>query len=158
MIGVSVISAAIFCGCGRNQATPSATQSTLPPTEWNNDTTKLSPFTRVQYEGEKVMVTYGGVEYELATINSLPVSDILNFCKSSYGNGWQRRFAEDLVPVLNDMGHPISAQNTVSLSLIDPKSGERQEISSAIMTEQNRRIVHEAFEASHPADENMQAK
>ena len=158
--GVSVISAVIFCGCGHDTAqngsnTPTAQSTPAPaPTEWNNNATRLSPFTKVQYDGDKVMVTYNDAEYELTAINSLPVSDILSFCKSNYRDAWQRRFAEDLVPVLNDMGHPINADNTVRLSLVDPASGKNDEIASAVMTLQNRQAVHAAFEASRPADKN----
>ena len=155
-VGAGIISAATLCGCDRHSE---ANRNLLPqkanapaPTEWNNDATKLSPFTKVRFEGGKVMVTYLGLEYELEAVNGLPVPGILDFCKREYGEKWQRRFAEDLVPVLNNMRHPINPDHTVNLSLIDSQSGQSKDIADAAMTEENRQAVHRAFVASHSAE------
>ena len=100
-------------------------------------------------EINKVVVTYDGAEYGLAAIDGLPVGDILDFCrresgKAPLGDGWaQKRFAEDLVVVLTrTWKHPISADNTVSLTLVDLQTGEKKIIEHAPMTEKNRTAVY----------------
>ncbi len=101
----------------------------------------LSPFTAVRFDGDKVMVTYSGNEYELAAINSEKASDMVNFCRSTYNDLWQKRIAEDIVAVLSDMGHAPNADHTVSLELIDSKTGQQNTVEHAVMTEENRRAI-----------------
>lgn len=136
----------MICGCGNSHKVSQNEQQpqTAVRTEWNDTSEHVSPFTKVRYEGNKVMVTYNGVEYELTAMNSLPVSDILTFCQGHYGERWQKRFAEDVVPVLNDMGHPLNPDHTVSLALVDIATGQSTDIASAVMTAENRSAVMEA--------------
>jgi tetratricopeptide (TPR) repeat protein len=115
------------------------------------DTAKyLSPFTAVHFDINdinKVVVAYNGSEYGLAAIDDLPVADILDFCRRQYGRpqqveGWaQKRFAEDLAIVLSDMKHPVNPDNTVSLTLVDPKTGQQTVIAHAQMTAKNREAI-----------------
>ncbi len=150
IISVAVIGLAVICGCGRGNVGKQNNQSqaAMAPTEWNNPATKLSPFTKVRYDGDTVIVTYNGAEYQLAAIDGVSTSDLLAFCRKNYGDIWQKRFAEDLVPVLNDMGHPINSQHTVSLTLIDPKTSQTTDIASADMTAENRQAVSAALSQS----------
>jgi hypothetical protein len=95
----------------------------------------------------KVTVGYNGSEYELTAIDNLPVADILGFCRSQYGQpplgeGWaQKRFTEDLVVVLSAMNHLVNADNTVSLTLVDPQTDQQQIIAHAQMTVKNREAI-----------------
>ena len=150
IISALVVGMAVICGCGHSNAKKQNNQSqdTTAPTEWNDPSTKLSPFTRVRYDGDTIIVTYDGTEYQLAAIDGLPTSDMLGFCRKKYGGMWQKRFAEDLVTVLGDMGHPINAEQTVDLTLVDPKTGEAKTIKGATMSAENRAAVHEAMSAS----------
>jgi hypothetical protein len=149
MMAVAIIGIVAICGCGnghkqsQNRRQPQA----IAPTEWNDTSTHLSPFTKVRYEGEKVRVTYNGAEYDLVALNGVPVSEILDFCHAQYGKLWQKRFAEDLVPVMRDMGQPLNSDHTVSLTLVDAATGQSTDIASAIMTEENRSAVLEAERA-----------
>ncbi len=139
----AVIGIAMICGCGKQSQNRRQAQTPVR-TEWNDVSTHVSPFTKVRYEGEKAMVTYNGTEYELTAMNGLPVSEILKFCRAQYRGRWQKRFAEDIVPVMNDMGHPLNSDNTVSLTLMNTTTGQSIDIASAIMTGQNRSAVLEA--------------
>lgn len=104
---------------------------------------QLSPFTSVEFSGDIVKVTYSGVDYELAMIDGLPVSDLLDFCKNKYKDTWQKHLAEDLIVVLQDMGHEINPNHIVSLTLVDPQTGTKKDIPHALMTAENRRAIHE---------------
>jgi hypothetical protein len=53
--------------------------------------------------------------------------------------------AEDLVVVLDEMKHPVNAEQTVSLTLIDTKTGVKTNIEHAAMTAENRRAVKNAL-------------
>ena len=106
---------------------------------------QLSPFTAVEFSGDTVKVTYSGVDCELAMIDNVPVADLLDFCKEKYKDTWQKHLAEDLVVVLQDMGHEISPDHTVSLTLTDPKTGTKKDVPHALMTAENRRAIHEMF-------------
>jgi RNA polymerase sigma factor (sigma-70 family) len=105
----------------------------------------LSPFTKVRFDGDKVLVTYSGAEYELATINDVTTAELLDFCRTQYKYSWQIRVAEDLVVVLDEMKHPVNAEQTVSLTLIDTKTGVKTNIEHAAMTAENRRAVKNAL-------------
>lgn len=101
---------------------------------------KLSPFTEVQFEGDKVFVTYDGRDYEWLGLDKLSVDDILTGAKKQFGDRWQKRVAEDLVEVLWGMDHRPS--DTVQLRLVDPVTGAQQVVAAADMTEENRRSIY----------------
>jgi len=101
----------------------------------------ISPFTAVRFDGDKVLVTYSGAEYELAGIGGVTGSDMVAFCRSQYRDLWQKRIAEDLPVVLAGMNHPVNADHTVSLTLLDARTGETKSIEKAAMTEENRRAI-----------------
>jgi len=114
------------------------------PTIWNNTAMMVSPFTAVRFDGDNVLVTYAGAEYQLSAINEVATADILQFSRDAYHEGWQKRIAEDLLVVLGEMGHPVDG-NKVSLSLIDPATGQRKDIPEARMTSENRSLIHRAM-------------
>ncbi|HEY3913338.1 MAG TPA: sigma-70 family RNA polymerase sigma factor [Verrucomicrobiae bacterium] len=108
---------------------------------------QVSPFTMVRFQGGKVLIKYDGADYELAAIDGLSTPTLLDFCRRQYKDQWQKRFAEDLVVDLTQMGHPMNAEHTVSLSLIDPKTGEKKTVERAAMTKKNRQAVWETLHA-----------
>jgi len=145
IINTTVIGMTLICSCGHKDA---KRQNTTVPTKWQDTSKFLSPFTKVRYDGDTVNVTYDGTEYQLAAIDDLSTSDMLDFCRKKYGGLWQKRFAEDLVVVLGDMGHPINAEHTVNLTLVDAKTSEAKTIKGAAMTEENRAAVRDALSSS----------
>jgi RNA polymerase sigma factor (sigma-70 family) len=102
---------------------------------------QLSPFTAVRFEGDKIFVTYSGGEYKLVAIDDLSVSSLATFCKNHYRDLWQKRFAEDLLVVLGDMKHPLNAEHTVNLTLLDSQTGEKKTVDNAPMTAENRQAI-----------------
>lgn len=120
------------------------------PSVFSDPSKHISPFTLVQFDdadSNKVTVVYGGTRYQLAAVNGVPVTDILNFCRNQYGSGAlgeaqaEKRFSEDLLVVMADMGHAPASDNTISLTLIDPQSGRQQTIDRATMTARNRSFL-----------------
>jgi hypothetical protein len=121
------------------------------PDPFAHSSTQLSPFTKVRFESDKVFVAYLGKEFELVSINGLAASDILDFCRRQYGaRSAEKRFAEDLVIVLSEMGHASGPDNTVKLTLSDPNTGERKNVERAAMTRANRQAVYQAL---HPGQQ-----
>jgi len=45
------------------------------------------------------------------------------------------------------MGHPAGDDNTVSLTLVDAKTGAKEDVARALMTAENRKSVYRAL---HP--------
>jgi RNA polymerase sigma factor (sigma-70 family) len=115
------------------------------PNPFARTSVQISPFTNVRFQDGKAFVTYEGIESELASIHGVSTSDILDFCRRQYKDEWQKRFAEDLLVVLADMGHPINGEHTVSLVLIDPATGQTNTVENAQMTAANRRAIHQSL-------------
>ncbi len=123
-----------------------ATQNALSeqePNVFRHRSLMVSPFTKVRFDGDKVYATYLGTEYELAAVNDATTADILKFCGQHYGDRMaQKRFAEDLVAALGDMGHPAGTDNTVKLALVDG-NGSTNTVEHALMTAENRAALYE---------------
>jgi RNA polymerase sigma factor (sigma-70 family) len=109
---------------------------------------QASPFTRMRFKDGGILVTYLGDEYKLGAINGVTAPDLMAFAAAKYGKDMsEKRIAEDLVMVLQDIGHPVNQEHTVSLSLIVIKSGEKKNVDRALMTKENRRAVFEDLHA-----------
>ena len=100
---------------------------------------KLSPFTEVRYDGDRVLVRVRGDLYELKSLDGLPSDKILQAARDQFGDKWQKRFAEDLVEILWKMDHKPA--HTVTLELRDLKSGAEKTIADAAMTKANRQAI-----------------
>ena len=57
---------------------------------------KLSPFTDVQFEENRVLVEYDGGRYEWRELDGIEVADIVASSQKQFGDRWQKRIAEDL--------------------------------------------------------------
>ncbi len=97
---------------------------------------RSSPFTAVDWEGDQPLVQFEGEWYEPLRLDKLDVAEILSFCRKTYGDKWKKRFSEDLVEVLDAMGHSARVNMTLRLR----RDGQ---ISTAtgVFTEANRRAV-----------------
>ena len=114
----------------------------LPLTLFSNpedEAARLSPFTAVACKGDKADVEFEDRSYELVSIDDLVTKNILDYCKEKYGELWEKRFAEDLVQILDGMGH--SPGDTVKLVLRDPQTGKETTIERAPMTRANRQEI-----------------
>jgi hypothetical protein len=100
---------------------------------------KLSPFTAVRSSHAVPEVEFAGEWYELEALDGTPAARIVEFCQKTYGGSWEKRFAEDLVMVLAEMGKP--AKDKVSLDLRHLGTGELVHRKDAEMTEANRARV-----------------
>jgi hypothetical protein len=103
---------------------------------------KLAPFTEVRYDRDKAIVRVRGELYELKSLDGIEAGKILQSAKDHFGNLWQKRFAEDLVEVLWNMGH--RPKSTVKLQLREITTGKIIAIANEPMTEANRKQVWDA--------------
>lgn len=99
---------------------------------------KLSPFTAVEWKGETPRVRIDGAWYELLELDEISAERLVAHCRAEHGSRWQKRFSEDLVQVLWELGHEPGA--TVALVLRD-EHGVRVTRDAAPLTEGNRRSV-----------------
>jgi C-terminal processing protease CtpA/Prc len=86
--------------------------------ELDNVPDKASPFTAVGWENEEPSVKFEGVWYGFVALDTLSKARILNFCKSEYGDKWQKRFSEDLVEVLREMNHYPKKEVSLTLEVV----------------------------------------
>jgi RNA polymerase sigma factor (sigma-70 family) len=105
----------------------------------NVDYPKLAPFTDTRFRHPEIKVN--GIWYEVAAIDGLSADQITSFCRQTYGGLWEKRFSEDLVQVLSEMGHPPAA--TVKLELLKLDTGEGVTLDKVRMTKENRQAVME---------------
>jgi len=134
MISGTLALAAVLAGLA---AKPALSQSQTKPREG------LSPFTAVKPETNSAIVRFEDNEYELVSINEQSVAELFGFCLRTYKDQWEKRFTEDLVEVLADMGHPMTPDKTVKLVLRDVGSDRLVTVARAPMTHANRQAARE---------------
>ena len=54
------------------------------PNPFSHPSAYVSPFTKVRFDGDKVLVTYLGDEFELEAVNGISTADVLDFCRKQY--------------------------------------------------------------------------
>ena len=97
---------------------------------------RASPFTAVRWEGDDPLVRFEGEWYGFESLDGISKAELIAYTQKTYGNRWQKRFSEDLVEVLQGMGHAPQATVRLTLRLngnLVTKTGR--------MTEENRRSV-----------------
>lgn len=108
-----------------------------------DDYPKLSPYTAIRWTDAgpqpQVRVEPDGDWFEPVSIDDVAVSDVLVFCKKRYAGKWQKRFDEDLVQVLSEMGHPPG--KTVKLVLHGIVTDEVKILDAAPLTRANRDAI-----------------
>jgi hypothetical protein len=77
---------------------------------------KASPFTAIHWENQQPVVQFGGEWYTLEKLDIYTSKELLSFCKQKFGDKWQKRFSEDLIEVLKEMGSPPNEKVQLLLS------------------------------------------
>ena len=77
---------------------------------------KASPFTAVKWENEQPIVKFENEWYHFEKLDHLSKKEIRDFCKTAYGDNWQKRFSEDLVDVLIGLGYHPNLRVSLQLS------------------------------------------
>ncbi len=105
---------------------------------------KLAPFTDVRWEQDVPVVQLDGEWHLLFSIDGVDVKGIVAFSQRTYGAKWQKRFGEDLVQVLTEMGH--APKDTVRLDILSTGPDATRSIKEVAMTAANRRKVRATAE------------
>jgi hypothetical protein len=115
---------------------------------------KVSPFTKVDFQGDKILVEFNSTTYEWLGIDGIPVSKVSASSKKQFRDLWQKRITEDLVEVLWGMGHYPG--KTVKLQLLDTRENAETTIAAAPMTRANRQAMYGNYIVSvvSPKDEH----
>ena len=87
-------------------------------------------------------VRVDGRWYALRSIDGVPVEQIIDYARKRHGDRWDRRFAEDLVELLTEMGRPPGA--AVRLVVRDPDGGPDRTLDPVPLTRPNREAVKAA--------------
>ncbi len=105
----------------------------------NGGYAKVAPFTAVRWEGEVPVVRVQNRWSKLIAIDDIPIGRIVSFAVAQYGEKARKRFAEDLVQVLSEMGHEPNWD--VSLEL-EREDGQVEQVTQR-MSEINRSLCRE---------------
>lgn len=99
---------------------------------------KASPFTAVKWENNQPIVAFNTKWYTLEKLDVYTTKELLDFCKQEFGVKWQKRFSEDLIEVLTEIGFPPDEKVKLLLS-----SGKQQKNAIGTYTLENRNNVIE---------------
>ncbi|REJ82158.1 MAG: hypothetical protein DWQ36_21565 [Acidobacteria bacterium] len=102
---------------------------------------KLAPYPALEWKDEVPFVRLDGEWYELRAIDSVETSRIVGFARQRYAGLWQKRFVEDLVEVLSEMGHPPGRR--VDLEVAEVDGGAVRTLHGVRMTAAKRRSLWE---------------
>lgn len=116
----------------------------------------LAPYDAIAWEGDVPRVSVDDRWVELLAIDHLAASDIVAASKDAFPGprspvrpDWQRRFEEDLVELLQLMGHEPG--DVVDLRVRDLTSGAEEFLRGIAMTGENRRALSIAGNAREAA-------
>jgi hypothetical protein len=123
-----------------------AMKTSLRP--WKPEPPKLSPFTRMEFDGEQVIVRLGAKRYEWLGIDQISIDQLTAHTRDRYGEQWKKRLSEDLVEVLWTMGH--APGQTVDLRLRSLDTGEEISIDDAVMSKEIRSQLYRDNEHNQP--------
>jgi hypothetical protein len=77
---------------------------------------KASPFTAVKWKKDQPIVQFESEWYDLEKLDVFTKEELLNFCKKQFGSKWHKRFSEDLVEVLQELGYQPNIKVPLQLS------------------------------------------
>jgi hypothetical protein len=102
---------------------------------------KVSPFEAVRWEAGWPEVMVGGEWYGLVSIDGVSRERLVEFAREEYGERAVKRFEEDLVQVMSEMGSPPGLAVDLVLRRGD---GQEVAITDVVMTEENRAAIWKA--------------
>lgn len=104
---------------------------------------KVALYSGVRWENDRPIVRVQDKWSPLVSIDGLPIDIIMDFANKEYGDIARKRFAEDLVRLLTEMGH--EPERNVTLGL-ESEDGRIEQI-PILMTEENRNLVRKLNKA-----------
>jgi len=105
---------------------------------------KAAPYSGLRFRADGVPeVELDGTWYELVAIDGDPVGEMLEWCREAFGGMARKRFAEDLVEVLERRSGRAPG-DAVELSLRELGTGGEVLVENAPMTEANRQRIWES--------------
>ena len=105
----------------------------------------VSPFDGVRWDEKYPEVKVGETWYELSAINDLPAKEIVDFCIVRYEDKWQKRFEEDLVRVMREMGKVPG--ESVDLTVTAIGGGDEKVLRDVAMTREKRQELWRSMES-----------
>ncbi|MGB7326092.1 MAG: serine/threonine-protein kinase [Rubripirellula sp.] len=113
-----------------------------------NEPPKISPFTRMEFDEERVIVTMDSKTYELRGIDQFSIQELIKQTRDHYGEKWKKRLSEDLVEVLGQLEH--TPGQTVDLRLKPLDSDREIRMPDVEMTEENRNELYRDNDHNQP--------
>lgn len=102
---------------------------------------KVTPFNAVRWDNDdRPSVRVNRLWISLTSIDETPIRDVIRFAKQRYGDQYRKRFSEDFVEVMFEMGKPIQWKVALGYRRNDGTEGQLRRM----MTAADRNAVREA--------------
>jgi len=138
------VGVAVMTNCGGPEVDPIALQmlkQSIPLSQRKPVTkdwyAKVAPYTGVRWENDRPIVRVQDKWSPLVSIDGIPIDRIMKFANKEYGDIARKRFAEDLVRLLSEMGHEPERKVTLGIKTQDRQIEQLQ----ILMTEENRNLI-----------------
>ena len=118
----------------------SATSSMQKDPRFAGEPPKLSAFTRMDFDGRHILVTFEGNKYELLSVDGFNAKKLIEQSIAIYEGRWKKRLSEDMVELFWNMDH--YPKETVDLLLKSLDTNKEVRVKNAKMTEENRSILY----------------
>jgi hypothetical protein len=113
-----------------------------PWNPWSKRIAPCTPYAAVRWRDSVPEVQVQDIWYELVSLDDIPAEEIVSFCKKTHGRIWRKRFEEDLVVVLREMGKQGYADSeTGALTVRRLDGGETVVLQDAAWTVANRDAI-----------------
>ena len=109
--------------------------------KFRGDYLRRSGFRDFRWPGDLPEVSVDGRWYVLFAVNQVAIEDILRHAREHYPQHVERRMSEDLVQLLEEMGHP--PLDELDLAVMDEMTSQRTNILTRL-TEENRDALRAA--------------
>ncbi|KLU06749.1 hypothetical protein RISK_001205 [Rhodopirellula islandica] len=80
---------------------------------------KVAPFSDVRWEDDLPTIRLASTWAQLKSIDGIPIEELMSFANEQYGSTARKRFTEDFVEVVSEMGHDLDWEVELELQFPD---------------------------------------
>ena len=115
---------------------------------------QVSPFERIDFDGERIIVTVMGERAELVTLGPVTAAQLVDGAKRYDRDRWRKRIAEDLLDVFDSMGVQLPSRDAIDVC-IRRDDGDVITLQAVPMTIENRQAIWKRLTQESPALEEV---
>ncbi|KAA5542697.1 serine/threonine protein kinase [Roseiconus nitratireducens] len=110
---------------------------------------KITPFTRMEFDQDHVIVTFNGERFELLGVEHFSIEELVDKTREMFRDKWRKRLSEDLVEVLWRLG--CYPGDRIDLRLRSLATNAVIDVDDALMTHRARMMLYLDNEHNQPS-------